>query len=62
MISSMENGDFKSKCESSLINPSTSAVTDHLGAVAAVIEVGAVLEHARVAMRFAATAAAAERM
>lgn len=39
---------------------STSAVTDHLRAVAAVVEVGAELEHARVTVRFTAAAAAAE--
>lgn len=39
---------------------SAGAVTDHLGAMAAVVEVGAELEHARVTVRLAAAAAAAE--
>ena len=40
---------------------SASAVADHLGAMAAVVEVGAKLEHARVTVGFTAAAAAAER-
>ena len=60
MISSMENGEFKSKCEHRLTRASTSAVADHPGAVTAVVEVGAVLEHARVTVGFAAAATATE--
>lgn len=40
---------------------STREVANHLGAMAAVVKVGAVLEHASVTARLAATAAAAER-
>lgn len=42
------------------IGASASTVTNHLGAVTAVVEVGPKLEHARVTVRFAATAAAAK--
>lgn len=43
-----------------MAGPSTSAVADHLGAMAAVVKVGAELEHARVTVRLAAAAAATE--
>jgi len=41
---------------------SASAVADHLGAMAAVVEVGAKLEHAGVTVGFTSAAAAAERV
>lgn len=43
-----------------LVDPSSGTVADHLGAMAAVVEVGAVLEHARVAVGFATAAATAD--
>lgn len=41
---------------------SASAVAYHLGAMAAVVEVGAILEHAGVTVRLTTTAAAADRV
>lgn len=59
-ISFLKSADLGSQISRLNAGPSASTVANHLGAVATVVQVGAILEHARVTVRLTATPAAAE--